>query len=953
MKNINIKLFIGLLFLAGLDVTQAQTKKSAQVDSAILLTAKSDTTKLIDGGIRSEQSWRNTGATFTLSGEELAKTNAGNLLNTLQGRIPGLTVMTGSGEPGYDAPTLYVRGQSSWNITGNRVAIYLDGYQVDMNSLSALSPNEIESVTLLKDAAAVAVYGLDGGAGVLSVRTKEGTRSGKTKIEANARYGSMRPIALPQVMDAYGYVSAYNQALQNDGLPTKYYNPELYKASDDPFHPNVNWYDKMLTNKSATQNYDISFRGGNDKARFFVLGGYTSFTGIYKDADVIDKDFGTNAKYNRISLRANLDLNLNKNLSVKATVSGITEDRKTPAGFTASQVFNNIMALPSAAFPVKNLDGSWGNGSVYNFNPVQLLRQNGVYSSHTRYLQTNVSFKEKLDIVTKGLSLSGGVSFANVYTGIYVKNFTVPSYEITKDAYDNPVIDAKGNVVYKTLGATSQSITDGGNDHWNRSSSIFGFDYDRSFGKHSFTGMIKYTRSTYGHDGQTYAVLSEGLRGNVTYDYSKKYIVDLSYSYLGSADFQAGHRFGFFPAIGLGWVASNEDFLKNSKVINFLKVRGSYGKTANTNENYRFLYEQWANYTAGVYILGTTDGTKNGRTEGAVPNSNFTWESKQSANLGVDVTILKKLNATLDVFKEKRTGILQAPVGVPDYTGFNFQNMNTGEVVNKGFELSLQYRDKTKSGFEYYGGASMAYARNKETKTAEDPQPYDYLYNKGYSIFQSRGFKNAGFYQVSDFDANGNLNAGVVKSTYGTVHPGDLKYVDVNGDGLINNYDLVPMKYTKLPEITLGFNLGFKYKGFDVDAFVQGVMNRTVSLLDDAYSYTHPLANNINITAFSNNPWTPATAATATSPRLSTLVNNNNSVPAEFWLRNGNFWKLRSIEVGYTLPRTGFLKKTEILRVFLNGNNLLGNKIDGLEPERLSMGYPLMKTVTIGLKAKF
>jgi TonB-linked SusC/RagA family outer membrane protein len=952
MKNINKKLSIGLMLLAGLSAAQAQTKKPLQSDSAILI-EKSATAKFIDGGIRSEQDWRTTGATFTISGEDLVKTNAGNLLNTLQGRIPGLTVVTGSGEPGYDAPTLYVRGQSSWNITGNRVAIYLDGFQVDMNSLSALSPNEIESVTLLKDAAATAVYGLDGGAGVLSVRTKEGTKSGKTKIEVNGRYGDMHPIALPQVMDAYGYVTAYNQALQNDGLPIKYYNPQFYKASDDPFHPNVNWYDKMLTNRSTTQNYDISFRGGNDKARFFVLGGYTSFTGIYKDADAVDKDFGTNAKYNRLSLRANLDLNLNKNLSVKATVSGITEDRNTPAGFTAAQVFANIMALPAAAFPVKNLDGSWGNSSVYNFNPVQNLRQNGVYSSHTRYLQTNVSFKEKLDVITQGLAFSGGISFANVYTGVYQKQFAVPAYEITKDAYDNPVFDAKGNVVYKTVGSTSQSTNDAGNDHWNRTSSIFGFDYDRSFGKHTFTGMVKYTRSSYTHDGQVYAVNEQGLRGNVTYDYSKKYVADLSFSYMGSADFQSGHRYGFFPALGLGWVASNEDFLKNNKVINFLKVRGSYGATANTNENYRFLYEQWAAYGANLYLLGTSDGSKNGRTEGPIPNANFTWEGKQTANLGIDLTIFKKLNATLDVFSEKRTHILEAPVGVPDYTGFNFQNTNTGEATNKGFELSLQYRDKTKSGFEYYAGASMAYAHNEITKRAEDQQPYDYLYQKGYRIGQLRGLQTVGFYQVSDFDANGNLNAGVAKSTFGPVHPGDLKYVDVNNDGLINSYDVVPMKYTKLPEITLGLNLGFKYKGFDFDAFLQGTMNRTVSLLDDAFAYTHPLANNINITAFSNNPWTAATAATATSPRLSTLVNNNNNQAASFWLRNGNFYKLRSVEVGYTLPRTGFLKKIEILRVFLNGNNLLGNKIDGLEPERLSMGYPLMKTVTIGVKAKF
>jgi TonB-linked SusC/RagA family outer membrane protein len=947
-KNIKLPV-LGILF-AGFSTTQAQTTNTSQPDTIIV--PSKIVSAIVDNGIRHEQSWRNTGAVFSITGEELAKTNAGNLLNTLQARIPGLTVATGSGEPGYDNPTLYLRGQSSWNVAGNAIAIYLDGFQVDLNALSALSPFEIETITLLKDAAGLAIYGFDGGAGLLSVRTKEGAAAGKTKIEVNGRYGNLTPVAMPKVMDAYGYVTAYNKALQNDGLPVKYYNPELYKAGDDPFHPNVNWYDKVLTNSSATQDYSISFRGGNNKARFFVLGGYTDFKGAYKDADVIDKDYGTNAKYRRINLRTNFNAQLTKNLSVKATVSGITEDRTTPDGFTATGLFTNLLRIPAAAFAVKNLDGSWGNNGVYNFNPVQLLRQNGVYSSHTRSLQTNLSFTQKLDALVKGLSLNGGISYSNVYVGVYEKGFTVPSSEVTKDAYDNPVIDTKGNVVYKVLGSVSQGIADAGNDHWNRNSIQLGFNYDRTFGKNTFTGLLQVNRSNYSHDGQLYPAVEQGLRGAFTYDYSQKYIADLSFSYAGSGDFQAGHRYGLFPALGLGWIASKEDFLKDNKVISFLKVRASYGITASTNETYRFLYERWGVGGSGV-ILGTATGPNGGRSEGPYPNSHFTWEEKKTANVGVELTLFKKLHATIDVFRETRTGILEAPVGVPAYTGFYFRNTNSGEAVNKGVEVALQYRDKIKTGVEYYAGASFSFARNEITQKAEDAQPYDYLYLKGYRINQFRGLQSAGFYQVSDFDANGNLLAGVVKSTYGQVRPGDLKYVDVTGDGIINDYDKTPLQFAKLPEITLGFNVGFKYAGFDVDAFVQGVMNRTVSLLDDAFDYTHPLANNNNITVFSNNPWTPETANTATSPRLSTLVNNNNNQQADFWLRNGNFIKLRSVELGYTLPAKNFLKKFEVLRIYVSGNNLLSTKIEGLEPERLSMGYPLMKTLTLGAKVKF
>ena len=939
-----------MALVCGFSAAQAQTKNPAAADS---LPANSKApTDIVDHGIRTEQSWRNTGAVFTITGEELARTNSGNLLNTLQGRIPGLTVTTGSGEPGYDNPTLYLRGQSSWNVAGNAIAIFLDGFQVDMNALAALSPVEIASITLLKDAAALAIYGFEGGAGVLSVRTKEGSETGKTKIEVNARYGNLTPIAMPNVLDAYGYVSAYNKALQNDGLPIKYYNPELYKANDDPFHPNVNWYDKVLNNNSATQDYNISFRGGNSKAKFFVLGGYTDFKGAYKDADIIDQDFGTNAKYKRINLRTNVNLQLNRNLLVKATVSGISEDRSTPAGFTAASLFSNLLRIPAAAFAVKNVDGSWGNNAVYNFNPVQLLRQNGVYNSHTRNLQTNLSFDQKLDALVNGLSFNGGISFSNVYTGVYEKKFAVPAYELTKDAYDNPVIDVAGNVSYKVSGAVSQSINDGGNAHWNRNSFQFGFNYNKAFGKNNVTGLLQANRSSYTHDGQVYAVVQQALRGAVTYDYSKKYVADLSFSYAGSGDFESGNRYGLFPAIGLGWIVSEEAFLKNNKAINFFKLRASYGVTASTNEDFRFLYERWG-ISSGSILLGTTDASYGGRTEGRYPNSDFTWEAKQSANVGIDVTLFEKLKATIDVFTEKRTGILEAPVGIPGYTGFDLQNSNTGEAINRGFEIALQYRQKVKTNLEYYGGAAVSFVRNKITKRAEDAQPYKYLYQQDYRIGQMRGLETTGFYQVADFDASGNLLPGVVKSTYGQVRPGDLKYIDQNADGLINNYDKVPMKFAKLPEISLGFNLGARYGGFDFDAFLQVVANRTISLLDDAFDYTHPLANNNNITAFSTNPWTPETATTATAPRLSTLVNNNNNQQADFWLRNGNFVKLRSVEIGYTLPAMSSVKKMEALRIFVSGNNLISTKIEGLEPERLSMGYPLMKTVTVGVKAKF
>jgi len=939
---------LSLSLLAGWSHAYAQTTPADTVK-----VQQSGSDKLVDLGMRSEKQWRTTAATYTITGDDLARTSAANLLNALQGRIPGLTVVTGSGEPGYDNPTLYIRGVSSWNVGGNRLAIYLDGFPVDLGALTPLSAYEVESVTILKDAAANAIYGLQGGTGVLSVRTKKGYQSERIQITANGRYSVMTPIQLPQVMNAYDYTRLYNQALANDGLPAKYPNPDLYKAANDPVHPNVNWYDEVLKKTSILQDYNLTFRGGSDKARYFVLMGYTDYSGIYKNADAIDVDYGTNAKYKRINLRANVDLQLSKNLSVGVNLSGITEDRTTPNGFSAATVFNNLSRIPAAAFPVKNPDNTWGTNGVYGFNPVQLLQQSGSYNSHARNLQTALNITERLDHIVKGLSLNGLISFNNQYTGTYQKIFTVKSAELLKDVNDQAILDAKGNYTYKTFGAISQSISDGGNQHWQHNTVQVGVNYNRGFGDHTFSGAVQARRENYTHEGQVYAVRTQGLFSYLTYDYKGKYIVDISGSYSGAADFAPGSQYGFFPAVGAGWILTNEQFLQNQQVVNFLKLRASYGKTGNINEDNRFLFEKWAVSGNGWYTGADAGSSQGGRLEGANPNTAFTWEAKTAVNFGVEAQLLNKLSFTADVFHEKRTGILQAPANVPIFTGFRFQRLNTGVAENKGFEAALTWKDKA-GDFEYYAGATGAFARNKILEMAQDAQPNAYLYNQGYRINQMRGLQWAGFYQQADFDANGVLKEGVVKTSYTVPKPGDLKFVDQDGNGVVNEYDIVPMKFTKLPEITLGFNLGFKYKGFDMDAFLQAVMNRTISLLDDAYDYTHPFVNNNNITIFSKNAWTPENAATATTPRLSTFNNVNNNVSSDFWMRNGNFLKLRSLELGYTFPKKGFLKKMNTLRVFLIGNNLFTiDKLDDMEAERLSMGYPLMKSYSFGLNARF
>jgi len=948
MKKIHINLSVLLLLSCALGVNvQAQSNRISKVNKQLDESAVVAGTQAL---VQAENNWRSTGASYTITGADLEKMGVSNLLNALNARIPGLTVIAGSGETGYDSPSLAVRGQSSWNTKTNNMLVYLDGYPTNLESLVPMSANEIETVTVMMDASELSRYGFSGD-GMISVVTKKGV-IGKTKISFNARYGAQSAVQLPTVLNAYDYTRLYNEARVNDGLPEKYADPTLYQAKNDPAHPNVDWYDEMLKPSSPIQNYNISFRGGSDKAKFFVLLDHANYSGLYKNADQIDNQLGTNAEYKKYNIRANVGIQINKNLYMHAEVTGKIEDRNTPSGFTATGLFNALLNTPAAAFPVKNPNGTWATTSQYTLNPVYMLKEGGIYNGHTRSMQANFGFDQKLDAITKGLSLNGGISFSNQYKGQYYQNYYAKTYEIIKDANDMPVFDTNGNYTYSTHGSVSSSTTDNESTHWLRTNMQAGLGYNRTFGLHTITANTLAKREVYSYLGLTYEYRTQGISTDVTYDYDQKYILSASLGYMGTASLGTSKFYGLFPSVGAAWVLTKEDFLKDNDAINYLKLKASYGTSGSLDQDYRFKDKQWATYTDNVYKTGTTTASNQaGRSEGAIGNKDFSWETKRMFNVGVDATLFKNFNATVNVFNEKRTGIIENySASIPLFAGFVFPYLNSGEVTNKGFDGSLRYNGKV-SDFEYYAGLSASFARNKIDKMAEDEQPASYLYDQGYRIGQFRGLQNVGYYETSDFDANGNLNSGVVVSSYTKVKAGDLKYKDQNGDGVINDFDMKPMGYSSLPEWTFGLNLGFKYKGFDFDTYIEGVTNRTVSM---PAAYTQPFVDGHNITKFALNAWTPETAATATSPRLTTQTNSNNAQNSDFWMRDGSFVKVRNLEIGYTIPQIGVFQSIEKVRVFANGTNLfMLDKIDDLEAENLSMGYPTMKSVSFGVNVVF
>lgn len=880
-----------------------------------------------------------TGAISTVTGEELRKTTAATLSNTLYGRLPGLTVMQGSGEPGWDQPTLIARGLSSYR--GSNILVFVDGFE---STFDQLVPDEIETISLLKDAAATALYGIRGANGVLLVTTKRG-RTGTPEINFRAQTGWQSPVRLPEFLGSYDYARLYNEALANENKPLRYTATDLeaYRTGSDPyFHPDVNWYQEILKKSTPISNYNLNFRGGNTNARYFVLLNVLQNNGLYKNTDP-KREENSNAYFLKYNFRGNVDIDLSKNLSASLDLGARVEDRSTPQGTGASTLFNRLALTPPNAFPVYNPDGTYGGNSIYT-NPVATVLSTGVYSNHNRNLQATVRFTEKLNIITEGLSATGALSFSNYFSGISTKSKSFAAFELTRGT--------EGDTIYRQIGEnTSLQGGEGYQDQWRRSNAQLGLNYNRHFGQNEVTAMLLYHQDTYTIGGNNVPFAHQSVGGRLTYSFKEKYIGEVTASYSGSDNFPKGKRFGVFPALSAGWIISEENFLQNTGWLDYLKLRASYGLVGNDQiGGQRFMYDQYFYYSGG-YNFGNNNNWAGGISEGNLANPGVTWEKSRRANVGLEARLLKGWEVTVDIFNEKRYDILAEPFGtVPSFLGVALPALNEGEVRNRGFESIVGYTSTPENAFQYFVKGSAWFARNKILYMSEPVQPYEYLYQTGRSIGQPFGLQADGFYQEADFDANGSLKAGLPVPQFGPVQPGDIKYKNQNNDNFIDIYDYKAIGKPALPEWTFGFQTGFKYKGIDFEAFFQGVTNRTVYLNG---TEVWAFQNNAGVTPLALGRWTPQTAAAATYPRLSTTINENNYRLSDFWQRDGSFLRLRTLEAGYSLPATLVNKlKLNNARVYINGVNLFTwDKVDITDPETLT-GYPALKSWNIGVSVQ-
>ena len=896
-----------------------------------------------------------TSSISAISGSAISDNSVSTLGNILYGKVPGLFVQQTSGEPGNDAPTFLIRGKHTFSGT-NAPLVLVDGFPRDMNTLTV---DEVESISVLKDAAATALYGMDGANGIILVTTKRG-QAGQTRVKFNAEFGLSQPTDLPSFHNSYDYVRFYRMAEENDGRTTFTYSDADIAAYrdqvDNMLYPDVDWIDEAIRKATPMQKYSVNISGGNKTAKFFVNLGYSNNKGLYKE--IGNKTYNANNDFDRINFRSNVDINLLQHLSVSVDLAGRLENINSPYN-SSSAIWQNLYTFHPNATPIFAAPGVWGGTNTYRNNPLAYINDRGYRSTHERLLQANIRFNYDLSSWVKGLSVGVSAAFDSFYAVDkgYSKEYAVQ--EIV--SYD----EATGDYIRSEFYGRNTPLTEFGpsNEKEQRYTAYEAYlNYNRTFGKHGLKVKLLGRLDNQSSYMSSSALSSSPdkrafLSGLLSYDYAHRYLVDLGVSYGGGENFMRGKRFGWYPSLSGAWIISSEKFLEGADFIDFLKLRASIGLVGNQNVGgtlfgYRNLYTN----APGSWGAGTNNGGYgSGYKEAALGNPDLTWEKALKTDVGLDMTLWKGLDLMFNYFYEYRTDILCSGSSMlPSFYGATFGYINYGRVGAQGVEMAASYQKQYKDG-GFQIGLNATHQKNKVLRMRESLKNYDYLYNQGLPIGQRFGLLWEGYYTADDV-----ANRDITQS-YGTVIPGSLKYVDVNGDKVVNSDDRVPIgKYSDIADWELGLNLGANYKGFYLNANFQARIGRDVNLRESAPYVASPLYHDRNVASYIKQPWTeeiandPNLAGTIDFPSLSIENNNNNFQYSTYFLRNGNFLRLRSLEIGYHFPKNWIKKaRLQAANIYLRGMNLFTlDYLEGFDPEVLE-GYPVMRSYNIGINLTF
>ena len=907
-----------------------------------------------------------TGAISSMRGDDLLKTPAGSISNILSGQVTGISSVQYSGEPGADAADIYVRGIATTN--NATPLIQVDGVERDF---SQIDPNEIESVTILKDASATAVFGVRGANGVILITTKRGAE-GKAKISFTTSAGVNVRTKELEFANSYQYASYVNMMRTNDGNEPLYSDEQLaaFRDHTNPLlYPDINWIDYCMNKAAFQSQHNVSISGGTNNMRYFVSAGLFTQDGMFKQFNLTD-DF--NFDYKRYNYRANLDFDISKTTLLSVNIGGRVESKRTPeSGEDQNQLFRKLYwAVPFASAGI--VDGKYiKTNADYVTKPgadgLESYYGKGFRNQTTNVLNLDLVLDQKLDFITKGLSIKLKGSYNSSYSTTKIASSSVATY--------TPVVDDKGAITYKKSGSDSQTSYREGDYGKGRDWYMeLALNYNRKFGNHSVTGLFLYNQSKRYYPGGTYDYIPTGyvgLVGRVTYDWKTRYLAEFNVGYNGSENFNPENRYGFFPAGSIGWIVSEEPFFAPiKKVVNYFKVRATLGMVGNDNyAGQRFLYlpgsygygQNNDHNGPGGFFGQNIGNAKPGAWEATQSNPYAKWETAVKQNYGLDFNILNDhLSVSADYFIEKRRDILRTPDYLPGILGMTLPAIDVNKVENKGFEIQAKWNDRIGTDFRYWANFNISFARNKIVFMNEVEQNEPWMYQTGRRINSRSMYKFWGFYDETA-DLRYQEEFGIPISDHGiTLQPGDAVYVDLNKDGKLDGNDATrDIGFTDLPEYTAGLNLGFSWKNFDFSMQWTGAWNVDRMLSE----FRQPLGDTQNkgllLYQYENTWRSSEDSYTAKFPRITATNRKNNfEKGSDLYLINASYLRLKNIEIGYNFDFP-FMRKLKLnsCRMYVNGYNLLTfTAFDWGDPESRQSdrpNYPLTRVFNIGLKLGF
>lgn len=941
------------------------------------------------------------GSVATITTKDLTQSPTANINNALAGRLPGLIVnQYAGGEPGVDQSELFIRGKATY---GNQSAIVIvDGIERDM---SYLAPDEIETFTILKDASATAAYGIRGANGVIVITTKRGKAAEKATVNLKASIGINQPIGFPEYLGSADYATLYNEARLNDakmtGADISSLNLFSQQAIDnfrrakgdnsDGLGYDWDYYD-FAFKPGLQEDVSLSIRGGTDKVRYYVLANYFSQGGNYKYSNAGEYDSQT--KFTRYNFRSNIDININRYLSTRLNLGARITDRNAP-GTTAGRLMT-ICATQPPYLPIlveenahpqneeyiqQNPRGMLYGDNIYRYNLLGELSRTGYLNEKNTYLNGSFAMNLDMEFLTKGLKAEVMFSYdasegrwINRKLDTYKDGYReYPKYATFMPIEGSDAYMAGGHYTgaYKTGNKYDIDQTIGNGFSHNASDGRTyiqaRLDYNRLFSnRHEVTAMLLANRGNRTVNNEL-AYHSQGITGRFAYYYNQKYLMEFNFGYNGSENFAPGKRYGFFPAGSIGWVVSEEEFMKKASWIDFLKVRASYGLVGSDNVSSRFPYLAFYGGGSG-YDFGNNFGTNVGGTsEGNLANANLTWEKARKLNVGIDFTTLnQRLALTIDAFYEYRFDIItdmnsDGIMGYPDIVGKDAALQNLGEVSNRGVDIELSWNDKIGKDFRYYIRPNLTFSRNRLEYKAEVARKNSWRKETGKRLYENFVYVFDHF--VADQEEADRLNK-IGYQPWGQLIPGDVVYKDLDRNGVIDDEDRTAMGNPRSPELMFGIPFGFQYKNFDFSVLLQGATKSSI-LLNGAAVFDFPQFEQDKIGRVKKmhlDRWTPETAATAKYPALHYGTHDNNkNGNSSLFLYDASYLRLKNVEIGYNVSPK-LLRKFHVqqARIYVQGLNLLTfdklGDVD-IDPETKSgdgaSWYPIQKVFNFGIDITF